>query len=301
MSIQIRDERFLDVVDDGLSLEQLAGDFQFTEGPVWHPRHKHLTFSDIPANRMFRWSEAEGLAVFREPSNMTNGNTYDGEGRLLSCEHATSRVTRTEHDGSVVVLASHYDDKELNSPNDIVVRNDGTVWFTDPSYGRLGNTGVVREPQLDFCGVYRLHPDTGQLVLLSKDFQMPNGLAFTPDQQSLYVADTPRMHVRKFRIDADGALSGGDVFAESTGDGAGAPDGLKTDSAGHVFCAGPGGVHVYHPDDGACLGVIETPAFCANFTWGGDDFKTFFLTSSTGLYRTRVKVPGLPLFQPQGA
>ena len=295
MSIEIRDRRLLDVVDEGLELEQLAGDFQFTEGPIWHPREKHLTFSDIPANRMFRWSDAGGVAVFREPSNMTNGNTYDQQGRMLSCEHATSRVTRTEADGSVTVLASHYEGKELNSPNDIVVRNDGTVWFTDPTYGRADRTGVVREPELDFRGVYRLHPD-GDLVLLAKDFDMPNGLAFTPDHQSLYVADTPRRHIRRFAIEADGSLSGGDVFAESSGDGPGAPDGLKTDSAGNVFCAGPGGVHVYHPADGTCLGVIQTPAFCANFAWGGDDLRTFFLTSSTGLYRTRVKVPGIALF-----
>ena len=296
MSIEIRDRRFLDVVDEGLALEQLAGDFQFTEGPIWHPREKHLTFSDIPANRMFRWSEAGGVAMFREPSNMTNGNTYDQQGRMLSCEHATSRVTRTEADGSVTVLASHYRGKELNSPNDIVVRNDGTVWFTDPTYGRADRTGVVREPELDFRGVYRLHSDGGDLVLLAKDFDMPNGLAFTPDHRSLYVADTPRRHIRRFAIEADGALSGGDVFAESRGDGPGAPDGLKTDSAGNVFCAGPGGVHVYHPADGTCLGVIQTPAFCANFAWGGDDLRTFFLTSSTGLYRTRVKVPGIALF-----
>ena len=296
MSIEIRDRRFLDVVDEGLELEQLAGDFQFTEGPIWHPREKHLMFSDIPANRMFRWSEAGGVAVFREPSNMTNGNTYDQQGRMLSCEHATSRVTRTEADGSVTVLASHYQDKELNSPNDIVVRSDGTVWFTDPTYGRADRTGVVREPELDFRGVYRLHPDGGDLVLLAKDFDMPNGLAFTPDHRSLYVADTPRRHIRRFAIEADGSLSGGDVFAESSGDGSGAPDGLKTDSAGNVFCAGPGGVHVYHPADGTCLGVIQTPAFCANFAWGGDDLRTFFLTSSTGLYRTRVKVPGIALF-----
>ena len=296
MSIEIRDRRLLDVVDEGLALEQLAGDFQFTEGPIWHPREKHLTFSDIPANRMFRWSEAGGVAVFREPSNMTNGNTYDQQGRMLSCEHATSRVTRTEADGSVTVLASHYQGKELNSPNDIVVHNDGTVWFTDPTYGRADRTGVVREPELDFRGVYRLHPDGGDLVLLAKDFDMPNGLAFTPDHRSLYVADTPRRHIRRFAIEADGALSGGDVFAESSGDGPGAPDGLKTDSAGNVFCAGPGGVHVYHPADGTCLGVIQTPAFCANFAWGGDDLRTFFLTSSTGLYRTRVKVPGIALF-----
>ena len=296
MSIEIRDERFLGIADEALELEQLAGDFQFTEGPIWHPREKHLTFSDIPANRMFRWSEAAGLAVFREPSNMTNGNTYDRQGRILSCEHATSRVVRTEADGSITVLASHYDGKELNSPNDIVVRNDDTVWFSDPTYGRLGNTGVVREPELDFRGVYRLHPDCGRLEPLAKDFEMPNGLAFTPDHRSLYVADTPRMHIRKFAIDSDGSLRGGEVFAESSGSGPGAPDGLKTDGAGHVFCAGPGGVHVYHPADGTCLGVLRTPAFCANFTWGGDDFRTFFLTSSTGLYRTRLKVPGIPLF-----
>ena len=296
MNIEIRDQRFLDVVPEDLALETLAGDFQFTEGPIWHPQEKHLTFSDIPANRMFRWSEAGGLAVFREPSNMTNGNTYDHQGRILSCEHATSRVTRTEADGSITVLASHYEGKELNSPNDIVVRNDGTVWFTDPTYGRAERTGVSRPPQLDFRGVYRLHPASGDLVLLAKDFDMPNGLAFTPDHRNLYVADTPRLHIRRFAIDADGSLSGGEVFAESKGDGPGAPDGLKTDSAGHVFCAGPGGVHVYHPADGACLGVIQTPAFCANFTWGGDDFRTFFLTSSTGLYRTRLKVPGIALF-----
>ena len=151
MSIEIRDRRFLDVVDEGLELEQLAGDFQFTEGPIWHPREKHLTFSDIPANRMFRWSEAGGVAVFREPSNMTNGNTYDQQGRMLSCEHATSRVTRTEADGSVAVLASHYQGRELNSPNDIVVRNDGTVWFTDPTYGRADRTGVVASRNSTFA------------------------------------------------------------------------------------------------------------------------------------------------------
>ena len=295
MSCEVRDPRFLDVVTEDLELETLADGFKFTEGPIWHPLEKHLTFSDIPANRMFRWRPEAGVETFRDPSNMTNGNTYDHQGRMLSCEHATSRVTRTEPDGSITVLASHYEGKELNSPNDIVVRKDGAIYFTDPSYGRAGGTGVVREPELDFRGLYRIEGD-GSLTLLASDFDMPNGLAFTPDHQSLYVADTPRMHIRKFAIDEGGGLSGGDVFAESTGKGAGAPDGLKTDSAGHVFCAGPGGVHVYHPDDGTCLGVIKTPAFCANFAWGGDDLRTFFLTSSTCLYRTRLKVAGIALF-----
>ena len=296
MAVRMRDPRLREVVDEAETLTQLAGDFRFTEGPAWHPAEKHLTFSDINGNRLHRWSEAGGVSVLREPSNMANGNTYDHERRLLTCEHATSRVTRTEPDGSVVVLASHYRGKELNSPNDIVVRQDGTIWFTDPSYGRGGGVGVARAPQLDFRGVYRMGPNGEALTVVCADFDMPNGLAFTPDHQQLYVADTPRMHVRRFAVDEAGDLHGGEVFAQSTGEGPGAPDGLKTDSRGHVFCAGPGGVHIYHPADGACLGVVETPAFCANFTWGGDDMRTFFLTASTGLYRMRVKVPGIPLF-----
>ena len=296
MGIQVRDPRLREVMDETEDLEQLAGDFTFTEGPIWHPVDRHLTFSDIHANRQYRWSEADGVAVYREPSNMANGNTYDRQGRMLTCEHATSRVVRTEPDGSVVTLASHYQGKELNSPNDIVVRRDGTIWFTDPTYGRRDGVGVARELQLAFRGVFRMGPDGEDLTVVRDDFEMPNGLAFTPDERTLLVADTPRMHIRRFACDENGALSGGEVFAESTGDGPGAPDGLKTDSAGHVFCAGPGGVHVYHPSDGACLGVIETPAFCANFAWGGEDLRTFFLTASTGLYRMRVKVPGIALF-----
>ena len=295
MGIEVRDERFFDVVEENLELETLADGFAFTEGPICHPHEQHLTFSDIPSNRMHRWSESSGVSVYREPSNMSNGNTYDGSGCILSCEHATSRVTREESDGSLTVIASHYQGKALNSPNDIVVANDGDIYFTDPTYGREDHTGIVRETELDFQGLYRVDAATGELELLASDFQQPNGLAFTPDQQELYVADTPRMHIRKFQIDKNGTLSGGDVFAESTGNGAGAPDGLKAASTGHVFCAGPGGVHVYAAD-GACLGVIQTPAFCANFTWGGDDLKSFFLTSSNHLYRTQVKVAGIPLF-----
>ena len=296
MGIQVRDPRLRDVVDDGQTLTQLADGFQFTEGPIWHPLERHLTFSDIHGNRQHRWSEADGLSVYREPSNMANGNTYDRQGRMLTCEHATSRVVRSDASGAVTVLASHYQGKELNSPNDIVVRRDGTVWFTDPTYGRHDGVGVARALELDFRGVFRMGPDGEDLTVAWDDFEMPNGLAFTPDERHLYVADTPRMHIRRFACDAGGKLSGGEVFAESTGEGRGAPDGLKTDSAGHVFCAGPGGVHIYHPSDGACLGVIETPAFCANFTWGGEDMRTFYLTASTCLHCVRVKVPGIPLF-----
>ncbi len=296
MSIEIRDPRFLNIVDESLELEILADGFRFTEGPIWHPREKHLIFSDIPSNRMHRWSEVEGLSLHREPSELTNGNTYDRQGRILSCEHGTSRVTREEPDGSRTILASHYEGKELNSPNDIVVRENGDIFFTDPTYGRGPKTGIERDLELDFRGVYKIGAQSGELTLLSSDFEQPNGLAFTVDHRELYVADTPRMHIRKFLVADDGSLSGGDVFANSSGEGAGAPDGLKVASTGHVFCAGPGGVHVYEPSAGTCLGLIRTPAFCANFTWGGDDLLTFYLTSSEHLYRCQLKVAGVPLF-----
>ena len=296
MGIEIRDERFLEVVEEDLKLETLGEGFQFTEGPIWHPTEHHLIFSDIPGNRMHKWSATEGLSVYREPSNLANGNTYDKQGRILSCEHGTSRVVREETDGSLSVVASHYNGKELNSPNDIVVNKNGDIFFTDPIFGRGDHTGIVREPELDFRGVFKVDGGTGELKLLAKDFSQPNGLAFSVDEQHLYVADTPEMHVRRFKVEAIGELSGGEVFATSKGTGFGAPDGLKVASSGHVFCAGPGGVHVYEPEKGECLGVIQTPAFCANFTWGDDDYQTFFMTSSNYLYRTRVKVAGAPLF-----
>ncbi len=287
MSLDIRDERMLDVVDKASRREAIAETFEFTEGPIWHPVGRHLTFSDIPADKLYRWSESAGLSIFREPSQMANGNTYDREGRMLSCEHATSRVVRA--DGrDIETLASHYDGKELNSPNDIVVRSDGTVFFTDPPYGRGGAHGVKRPRELDFQGVFLITP-AGELKLLSKDFEGPNGLCLSLDEQELYVADTPRKHVRRFRIDGE-RLSGGEVFCSSP-----APDGLKIDSRGYLFAGGPKGVGVYHPD-GTWLGVLQTPAFCANFTWGGTDLKTLFMTASQGVYRIKVKVPGIPLF-----
>ncbi len=296
MGIEIRDSRLLDIVSEDTELEVLGEGFGFTEGPIWHPRDKHLTFSDIPSNRMHRWSEATGVTVYREPSNLANGNTYDKEGRILSCEHGTSRVVREEHDGTLNVLASHWDDKELNSPNDIVVRSNGDIFFTDPTFGRADHTGIPRELELDFRGVYKIDGRSGELMLLRNDFTQPNGLAFTQDERYLYVADTPEMHIRKFDVSTDGTLSGGEIFTNSTGEGAGAPDGLKVDSNDNVYCCGPGGVHVY-AQDGICLGVIQTPAFCANFTWGDDDFLTFYMTSSNHLYRIPVKVPGVPLFR----
>jgi gluconolactonase len=295
MNIEIRDERFRTVVGDDIALERLATGFIFTEGPVWHPHEKHLTFSDMPGDHMRRWTAAGGVKTFRKPSNKANGNTYDRAGRMLSCEHATSRVTRTEPDGTITVLATHYRDKELNSPNDIVVKSDRRIYFTDPTYGRMPHYGVERAVQLDFRGVYRVEEDGSGLTLLAGDFGQPNGLCFSRDEKRLFVNDTERGHIRAFDVGADGLLAGGAVWAEVTGSGNGAPDGMKLDRDGNLYCCGPGGLHVLSPN-ARSLGVIQTPEVVANFTWGDDDFRSIFLTASTSLYRVRTKTPGVALF-----
>ncbi len=276
----------------GRELEQVVSGFEFLEGPVWHPDEKHLTFSDIVGNTMYRWSRAAGLDVFRKPSHMANGNTYDREGRLLTCEHATSRVTRTELNGSVGVLASHYEGKELNSPNDIVVGRDGSIYFTDPISGRSATYGVLREQELPFQGVYRLNEE---LSLLVDDFSKPNGLCLSLDEARLFVNDTDRNHIRVFDVQLDGSLSDGRVWAETLGEGVGVPDGMKIDQDENLFCCGPGGIHVFDKRANS-LGVIRMPAQAANFAWGDDDLRSVYITASTTLYRLRVSVPGLRVF-----
>jgi gluconolactonase len=295
MNVEIRSDRFRKIVGDDVALETLGTGFQFTEGPIWHPSEHHLTFSDFPGDHMRRWSAEGGIVTFRKPSNMANGNTYDRLGRMLTCEHATSRVTRTDLDGKIEVLATHYRGRELNSPNDIVVKRDGFIYFTDPTFGRMPVFGVPREPELDFRGVYRLSEDGSELTLLVGDFAQPNGLCFSHDEGRLYVNDTERGHIRVFNVRPDGLLDDAGVFAPVTGEGSGAPDGMKVDRDDNVYCCGPGGVHVFSPD-GRSLGVIKTPETVANFTWGDPDLLSLFLTASTSLYRVRTRTPGVPLF-----
>lgn len=289
MANVMQDPRFAEIIDVADEATPIAKDFEFIEGPIWHPREGHVTFSDIPANRLYRYTPAAGVTVYREPTGMANGNTYDRQGRMLSCEHATSQVTR-EEGGELKVLAAGYGGRQLNSPNDVVVAKDGRIFFTDPTYGRREPHGVARPQQLDFQGVYRIDTN-GALTLLAKDFTQPNGLCLDLEEKHLFVADTERRHIRRFRIEADGSLAGGEVFCESP-----APDGLKIDSLGNVYTGGPRGVHVYHRDDGAFLGVIGAPGFCANFCWGGEDYRTMFLTSSKQFLQVRVKVAGMALF-----
>ncbi len=295
MSVEIRDDRFHTVIGSAVDLEQLGTGFDFTEGPIWHPTEKHLIFSDMPGNHMRRWTPDGGIVTFRKPSNMANGNTYDRVGRMVTCEHSASRVIRTEPDGSITVLATHYDGKELNSPNDIVVKSDGRIYFTDPTFGRMEYYGLPREQDLDFQGVYRVEEDGSGLTLLADDFAQPNGLCFDGDESRLYVNDTERGHIRVFDVNPDGTVSGGEIWAEVVGEGEGAPDGLKLDVDGNVYCCGPGGVHVFAPD-ATCLGVIRIPEPVANFTWGDDDMRSIFVTASSSLYRVRSNTAGPVLF-----
>ncbi len=295
VELDIRDRRLLEIVAPDAELEQHLTGFKFTEGPIWQPVEQHLRFSDIIGNSIYQWSETAGLKDIRPNSHLANGNTYDRQGRMLTCHHASSRVTRTEPDGSVTVLASHYQGKELNSPNDIVVKRDGMIYFTDPPAGRMERVGIPREQELPFAGVFRLDPNTGELTLLADDFAFPNGLCFSLDEQQLYINDTRRFHIRVFDVLADGTLANGRVFSETTGDGAGVPDGMKFDSAGNLFCVAQGGVHVFLPD-GTCLGRMFIPEQATNFIWGDADLKSLYITASTSVYRLRVEVPGLPLF-----
>ena len=295
-TIEVRDPRFGSAVGKTVTVEKLAGGFLFTEGPLWHARDRYLLFSDMPGDHLRKWTAGEGVTTFRKPCAQSNGLTWDRQGRLVVCQHATSTLTRTEPDGTSVILASHHQGKELNSPNDVVVKSNGAIYFTDPTYGRFEYYGNPRPQQLDFRGVWRVGGDARTPVLLVDDFGQPNGLCFSLDERQLFVNDTERKHIRRFDVMADGTLANGRVWAETTGPGKGAPDGMKIDSAGNIYCCGPGGIHVFAPD-AACLGVIRLPEGAANFCFGDDDLQSLYVTASTSLYRVRVATPGTAQWQ----
>jgi len=291
----VYDDRFYDIVSSDSVLETVVDGYEFIEGVIWHPGRKEIIFSDIIGDTMYRWTKTDGLSIFRKPSNMANGNTLDRQGRLLTCEHATSRVTRTEPDGEITILASHYDGKELNSPNDIVVKRDGGIFFTDPASGRSEKFGVFREQELDFQGVFRLD-EQEVLTLLVDDFSKPNGLCFSLDEKQLFINDTDHGHIRVFSVNHDGTLSNGKIWAELTGDEIGVADGMKIDQAGNLFCCGPGGVHIFD-QDGANLGIIKLPEQAANFNWGDEDLSSLYICASTTLHRIRVNTPGISIME----
>ena len=264
------------------TLERLATGFQFTEGPVWHPAG-YLLFSDIPANQIVRWEPGKERSVFREPSHNSNGLTYDREGNLVACEHGSRTVTRTLSDGTIEVLAEKYEGKRLNSPNDIVVAKNGRIYFTDPPYGVK-----AEDRELDFCGIYTIEPD-GTLHLENKDLSKPNGLALSPDENTLYVADTEGTGIQAFPVGPDGRLGTPSLFGEP---GLKGGDGMKVDTAGNVLATGRDGIWTWDKD-GNWIGLLKTPEGPANCAFGGSDGKTFFITARKSLYQIRVKTPGI--------
>ena len=263
-------------------VEKLAGGLGFTEGPVWHP-DGFLVFSDIPNNELKKWTRADGLTTFRKPSQNVNGNTIDRQGRLVSAEHSARRVSVTEKDGTVKTLVADYLGKKFNSPNDVVVKSDGTVWFTDPPYGLP--KGEKKEQAGNY--VFRFDPKNGQTTIVSTNHDMPNGLVFSPDEKKLYVADSgkPR-HIRAYDVKADGTLGGGGEFCKID---QGGPDGIRCDAAGRVWSSAGDGVHIFAPD-GALIGKILTPEGPANLGFGGPDGKTLFITARKSLYAIPVLV-----------
>ena len=292
MTLEVRDPRFTSIVGANVDFERIATGCLFTEGPLWHPTGEYLLWSDMPGDHLRRWSKLDGVTTFRKPCDKSNGLTWDRQGRLLACEHASSRVSRTEADGRIIPVATHYDGKQLNSPNDIVCAADGGIYFTDPPYGRADFYGVKREQELSFQGVYKAVADPRSPTLLADDFDRPNGLCFSLDGRRLFVNDTARQHIRVFDVRPNGGLAGGAVWAETKGEGKGAPDGMKLDSAGNVYCTGPGGIHVFSPE-GVDLGVIQVPEYTANFAWGEADLRALFITASTSVYKIRTVIPGL--------
>jgi len=257
-------------------VETVAEGFQFTEGPVWLTSGE-LVFSDIPADTIYRTDKS----AFRKPSGKSNGLTLDTEGRLIACEHWNRRVTRTEADGTITVLAENYDGKKLNSPNDVVVRSDGIIYFTDPPYGLEG-----REQEQPCQGVYSIAPD-GTLALLVDDFIKPNGIGLSPDEKTLYVADTEGNHIRAFDVAEDGSIGNGRVFCELP-----YPDGMAIDTKGYVWSTAGDGVRVISPA-GELVHTVTVPQGPANCAFGGEDGKTLYITARTGLYKVRVATPGI--------
>jgi gluconolactonase len=259
-----------------------------TEGPAYFAAGRYLVWSDIPNDRLLRWDETTGaIGVFRQPSGYANGNTIDRQGRLITCEQGDRRVTRTEHDGTITVLADSYDGKRLNSPNDVVVRSDGSIWFTDPRYGITGHyEGQPAESEIGGDYVYRIDPDTGELAIVADDFARPNGLAFSADETELYVVETRLRCIRRFKV-ADGALSGGEEFVP------GWFDGIRMDTYGRVWAASIDGLHCYDPD-GTLLGKLLTPEGISNLVFGGARRNNLFITTNAGdVYSIRITFAGV--------
>jgi gluconolactonase len=297
MAVQVNAPAFLELVDEDAELEQLGTGFTFTEGPIWNP-DGFLLFSDMPGDARRRWDQQSGVSEVANPSNKGNGMTLDHDGRLVVCEHVTSSVVRMDPDGTGSgreVLATHYEGRELNSPNDVVVKSDGAIYFTDPTYGRMPGFGLEREQDLDFQGVYRIAPGGGDTELLADDFGQPNGLCFSTDESLLYINDTDRAYIRVFDVQPDGTIANSRVLAENIGtaslDIGDLVDGMKLDERGNIWVTGPGGVLAFNPE-GEHIGTVEVPEPVGKLNWGGPDWNWLFIPATSSVYRIECKVSG---------
>lgn len=299
---QILDDRFRRSVQLDEPVERLWTGGKWTEGPVYVPAFRSLIFSDIPNDRRLRWDELTGAVGTYQANtgSYTNGSTLDRQGRMVTCEHGNRRVVRTEHDGSITVLADRYLGKRLNSPNDVVVRSDNSIWFTDPSYGIASDyEGFRSEPEVDGEHVYRIDPRSGNVTRVVDDLACPNGLAFSLDERTLYIADScgsrypsGQRHIRKFAVTEDARLSGGEVFAECT---SGVFDGFRLDYLGRIWTSALDGIHCYHPD-GTLIGKILIPEEVSNLCFGGLKRNRLFITASRSLYTVLLPTSGPKLF-----
>lgn len=293
MSHVVVKREFEELIDTWAAVSQVGTGFTFTEGPIWHPVDHYLLFSDMPADVRRRWDQRGGVREVKRPSNKCNGMTYDKDLNLIVCEHATSSLVRERPDGQREVIASHFDGHELNSPNDVVVKSDGSIYFSDPWYGRMPVYGVERPRQLGFQGVYRIPPGGGEpsLEVDRHMFDQPNGLCFSPDEHRLYVNDTVQALIRVFDVSTYGSLLNGRVFASGivSEREPGLPDGMKCDARGNVWVTAPGGVWVYAPS-GELIGKVRVPELVANLAWGGPDFQTLYMCATHSVYAVKTKV-----------
>ncbi|CZF79291.1 SMP-30/gluconolactonase/LRE family protein [Grimontia marina] len=293
---------FDDIFAEGKIPQKLCSGVIWAEGPVWLRESNAVLFSDVKGCKLYRWSEAEGLTIEKAYSHFSNGNYLDLNGNLISCEHGRRCISKTSPDGVTTILVDNFDGKRLNSPNDVVVKRDGSIWFTDPPYGILGNDeGFQAQSQIIGCHVYRFDPQTGDLDIMTTDVQRPNGLAFSPDEQTLYVADMSivefptkgRREIRQFTVDEDGSLGKGETLCIVE---PGIPDGFRVDIHGNIFCSCDEGIAVFTPT-GEKLGLIPVPERVSNCTFGGEDQSYLFITATTSLYGIKLNTKGVQYAQ----
>lgn len=285
IDLTVFSKKIHDIVPLQCEVETVASGFEKTEGPVWLSGDQSLLFTDFPAVKIYKWHSEKGVSVFRKQSNRAVGLALDSDGRLVACEGITRRITRTEKSGDITTIASHYDGKRLNSPNDVVVKSDGGVYFTDPR-----SRFLTDEQELDFNGVFKIDPANGNVDLLTSEFQWPNGLCFSPDETLLYINDTSHQHIKVYDVLGDGTINNGRIFCElDKAHGKGAPDGMKVDTEGHVYVTGPGGVWII-ADSGEPLGIIKTPESVLNIGFAGS---TLYLMAQSKVLRVALNISGI--------